>query len=153
VRVPELLIIRCRVREFGGPRRPFIPDERLMTKDILEAITQLTADFGDALVGCAAVLARVTAVLHQRDRGVSGPDNVISRGVDWAHETVGHRYERWLTNLGNVVRWTVRHAGTYDRASIGPERRSSGIDSDGCNLRVVCQPALYKQWAVRRRCV
>ena len=140
MRLPEQFIIRCRFREFGGTPRHFIPDERLMTKDIREAITQLTADVGDALVSCAAVLARVTTVLHQRDKGVSGPDNVISRGVDWTDETVGHRYERWLTNLGNVVRWTVRHAGTYDRASIG-----SGAALERHSLRRLqpagCMPA------------
>jgi hypothetical protein len=101
-----------------------------MTKDILEAITQLTADLSDALVGCAAVWARVTAVLHQRDRSVSRPDNMIARGVDRTDETVARRYERWLTILGDVVRWTVRHAGADDR------------QNDCFNLRLVCQPAL-----------
>ena len=119
VRVPELFIVRCRFREFGGTPRHFIPDERLMTKDILETITQLTADFGDALVSRAAVLARVTAVLHQRDRRVSGPDNMISRGVDRTDATVGRRYGRWLTDLSYVLRWMVRHAGAYEKARIG----------------------------------
>jgi hypothetical protein len=62
-----------------------------MTKDILEAITELTADFGNPLVGCAEILSRVTTVLHQCDRSVHGPDNMISRGVDLTGETVGRR--------------------------------------------------------------
>ena len=123
MRVPELFIIRCRFREFGGTPRHFIPDERLMTKDILETITKLTADFGDALVGGAAVLARVTAVLHQRYRGVSGPDNMISRGVDRTDETVGRRYGRWLTNLGNVLRWM---SSTCWRVRQGKDQVRSG---------------------------
>jgi hypothetical protein len=38
---------------------------------------------------------------------------------DLTDETVGPRYGRWLANLGDVLRWMVRHGGAYDKAKIG----------------------------------
>ena len=49
-----------------------------MPENIEQLLAELIADLGDAIVGGAAVRARVAAILDQRDGGPIGPERVIA---------------------------------------------------------------------------
>jgi hypothetical protein len=118
VRISESLIVRRRFREFGCTPGDFTSDQRLMAKNILETIAQLTADLSDALVRCTAMWAGVTAVLDQRDRRVRRADNMIPPGVDGPGETIRRRWLRRLTTFHSLLRWMHPHAGRPDEPDI-----------------------------------
>ncbi len=84
VSVPELVCILGALDEDRGAAGEAVVAYRTMAKDIAQPLAELVADFGDALVGGAAMGAGVAAVFDQRDRRRLGSKRVIL----WPHAPV-----------------------------------------------------------------
>ncbi len=72
MRFPERIRISRLLDEHGGAVRQLIVSHRAVPEDVAQALADLIARLGDALVGGAAMRAGIAAVLDQRDRRLLG---------------------------------------------------------------------------------
>ena len=88
VRIPEVLGVGSVFDEFGGLSGDLDTDERIVAKDVADALAELIADLGDAFVGGAAIGAGIAAIFDEGDFGVRGAEGVVVGFVDGAVEPV-----------------------------------------------------------------
>jgi hypothetical protein len=76
---------------------------------VADAITELVARLRDALVGSAAVRARVAALLDEHDLGIGSAEHMVRLVVDRTVEAAGrdHELRRLNRSLGVRARYDV----------------------------------------------
>ena len=86
MRLPELSGIGA-FGQFGGAARDVAAGERAVPEHVAQAVAELVADLGDAVVGRAAIGAGIAAVLDERDLCVGRPEDMVAAFV---HRRVEH---------------------------------------------------------------